>query len=788
MTEKEKEVQTFMDSLTPDQMKDLQTAFVDGLEKYNLAQVEKLEALKTELEQAKKLKNELVEIANKDYNKENWDNKSKAYAEIERIENLIVLQENLVKATQNLGGVVDISDQYGFEYKNVPDFRKVDTTEFSFDERNVLTIPVPKYVPVIDEERFAQKSFVFDSIRVTEDSYLISVNGYKNGLKGTSKDKNNFVIVTLDQLVLIIDYYYSKAKATNIAEAKRRTQRSEDNYNSLSVEQRTRYLFQRGIYGALPAKVKKEVTPDEWEKLDLEGREKLYKPFKTYGAKRLVSKLDEHHMGASFHYMYEDFINKNAITVDKNGNPDRNSRNANPIVWKYWSDFREMINFKIKDIKIQREDYSDTYKQAIETSFGESNVDTILKEKYGILVKRQNGDKIKPNEVDLIERSWISVQKVFGNLKANALKYNLKISHSGTKLMFAMKALGVYIPSMGTIGVSNKLGDSAFTHTLSHESAHFIDNFIGELNSKRYATDNYEGLAGKIAFTFRNMMNKPKSQQTDYINATKECFARAFEQYFAIKNEGENAITMNVDSRISENGIEYVKHPNFVNLAIFNSDIKPLIEQFLSENLDVFETTVDLDGTNDLAPITEEPKESIQDLIDGLEILKDISEGKEKEDYQDLIDGLKLLLDNDEFELGGEITHELKSADVETGKKVTFWSLHTRNKQKTQNFGSRFGQNIEPDGRYIIAVSKNTSQLEDNSQSSYEYGFTTFENPVVLEHKSTDDKGWKKDLSEMFGGKIKRALSKEIIKKGYDGIITTDGNWTSEIVDLRSFR
>ena len=38
--------------------------------------------------------------------------------------------------------------------------------------------------------------------------------------------------------------------------------------------------------------------------------------------------------------------------------------------------------FYLKDIKIQREDYSDTYKQAIETSFGESNVDIVLKEKY----------------------------------------------------------------------------------------------------------------------------------------------------------------------------------------------------------------------------------------------------------------------------------------------------------------------------------------------------------------------------------------------------------------------
>jgi hypothetical protein len=41
---------------------------------------------------------------------------------------------------------------------------------------------------------------------------------------------------------------------------------------------------------------------------------------------------------------------------------------------------------------------------------------------------------------------------------------------------------------------------------------------------------------------------------------------------------------------------------------------------------------------------TEEPEESIQDLIDGLQILVDISEGEEKQELEDTIEGLKLLL------------------------------------------------------------------------------------------------------------------------------------------------
>jgi hypothetical protein len=382
-------------------------------------------------------------------------------------------------------------------------------------------------------------------------------------------------------------------------------------------------MFQRGIYESLSAANKKKISKEDFEALDLEGREKYYLPIKTYGVKRIVSKLGEGEMWVSFHNMYEDLIDKTKTIINQKG-----KLYADPTVIKYWRDFVEMINYKLKDIKIQREDYSDTYKQAIETSFGESNVDTVLKEKYGILVKRQNGDKIKPVEIDLIQKSWIEIQKVYGNLKAEALKNNLKISHSGEKLMFAMKALGVYIPQMGTIGVSNKLGEIDFKSTFSHETAHFIDNFIGKLNGKRWATDDYESLAGKIAFTFRNSMNKSKSDQTDYINATKECFARAMQQYFGMKTEGEDAITKNVDNKIAPEGIEIWKHPNFVNKFTFKDEVEPLIEQFLKENLDVFETTVDLDGTNDLAPITEDESEvesTIEDIVasDDLGLLDD---------------------------------------------------------------------------------------------------------------------------------------------------------------------
>lgn len=657
----EQKVREMFDSLTPEQLAELQNSFAETMDTIKNESVEKLETLKVELKNIKLKRQELKEYFD-DYNNTPMgflskaerdevvkkhegknDLRDKLRADEEVLMLNILNQENVVKVLENNGLISNVKDENGFEYKDVPDFRKVDTTEFDFDEKNVLTIPTPKYVPFINEDSFKNHGYVFDAIRVTEDSYMVCLGSYSR----KQKEKNNFFIATLDQLVLIIDYYYSKAKAKNIEDARRSNERSKEHYFSLSEQKRRYYMFQRGIYRSLSASEKKKVSEAEFEAMDLEEREKHYLPIKTYGVKRLTSKLDAGEMYVSFHNMYEDLIDKTKAIINEKG-----KLYANPTVMKYWRDFAEMINYKLKDIKIQREDYSDTYKQAIETSFGESNVDTVLKEKYGILVKRQNGDKIKPIEIDLIEKSWIKIQSVYGNLKAEALKNNLKISHSGERLMFAMKALGVFIPQMGTIGVSNKLGEVDFRSTFSHETAHFIDNFIGKLNGKRWATDDYESLAGKIAFTFRNSMNKSKSDQTDYINATKECFARAFQQYFGMKTEGEDAITRNVDNKIAPEGIEIWKHPNFVNKFTFKDEVEPLIEQFLKENLDVFETTVDIDGKNDLAPITEEEvevkteqqEESIPELIEGLEILLESLEGEEKKDLEDTIEGLKLLL------------------------------------------------------------------------------------------------------------------------------------------------
>jgi hypothetical protein len=100
--------------------------------------------------------------------------------------------------------------------------------------------------------------------------------------------------------------------------------------------------------------------------------------------------------------------------------------------------------------------------------------------------------------------------------------------------------------------------------------------------------------------------------------------------------------------------------------------------------------------------------------------------------------------------------------------------------QNTQYYGSRYGQNIEPAGEYM---SMDTMQGKYKIDG-YEYGTIQFKKPLVLEHINTSDKGWKKTVSDMYGGLTGKALTKALVKDGYDAIVTYDEYGYNEVVNL----
>ncbi len=478
-------------------------------------------------------------------------------------------QENIIKALTNGGAVTDIIDAKGVKYTNVPDFRKVTTNTFVIDKESILDVQIPPNVPIIDEEVFANKSYLFDAIRIEEDGYILATKGYD------SLQNNTFVILSLEQLILTQDYYLAKAKAKANIKAQEKTKRQEQYWDNLSEEQLERFFNKKGLFHSLPVKIQKTITEEEYEALTWQEKEKIYKFYKRYRSKHLRS-LSENTMWTSFHHMYEQFINPSA-TMPR-------PRTSNPEVFKYWRKFREMIGFMTKDIKIQRQNYYEAYIKGVETSFGESNTNISLKEKHGILVKRQDGKVITPIDIMQIESAWIKMNQAFGNLKHIADKHNLKISHCANTKIFASRAIGAFVPSMQTIGVSNKSGNMQFESIFAHEIGHFIDYLAGQAKGKHFASFNYEDTAGIIAFTFRDLMNKPKKQQTDYINATQECFARAIQQYYGWKLYGDEAIIVRSDEN-SQRNIPIYFADEYVNKHDFETQIVPLIEQFLTENM-----------------------------------------------------------------------------------------------------------------------------------------------------------------------------------------------------------
>lgn len=119
----------------------------------------------------------------------------------------------------------------------------------------------------------------------------------------------------------------------------------------------------------------------------------------------------------------------------------------------------------------------------------------------------------------------------------------------------------------------------------------------------------------------------------------------------------------------------------------------------------------------------------------------------------------------------------------ETGRPVSF--PFARNTEKSPYFGGRFQQDIEPAGRYLLFD-------EDPNRPptrGWVRGSISFDSPLVLRWgKAYDETSWKYALAEHYRA-TGRALSRRILKDGYDAVVTVnDDGLTSEIVDLRSVR
>ena len=124
-----------------------------------------------------------------------------------------------------------------------------------------------------------------------------------------------------------------------------------------------------------------------------------------------------------------------------------------------------------------------------------------------------------------------------------------------------------------------------------------------------------------------------------------------------------------------------------------------------------------------------------------------------------------------------------RANDFKTGQPITFPFIKNMEKAPKAKNDDSFAQKIEPAGNYISA-----QDSEGEPPPGWKTGAVTFENPLVMEWGTSGYGGWKSVLSDKFGGKKGKALSKAIAKAGYDGIVTKGKSrgedYISEIVDL----
>lgn len=106
---------------------------------------------------------------------------------------------------------------------------------------------------------------------------------------------------------------------------------------------------------------------------------------------------------------------------------------------------------------------------------------------------------------------------------------------------------------------------------LSHEVAHFIDYMHGDRTLNKESTDNKNTTEYELAVKYRRLLWKSVKKQnktlTNYQRRTCECFARMFEQNYAL--------SVGID--LSE--LSHIYLPK----DIFVEEIKPLVDKYLEE-------------------------------------------------------------------------------------------------------------------------------------------------------------------------------------------------------------
>ena len=90
-----------------------------------------------------------------------------------------------------------------------------------------------------------------------------------------------------------------------------------------------------------------------------------------------------------------------------------------------------------------------------------------------------------------------------------------------------------------------------------------------------------------------------------------------------------------------------------------------------------------------------------------------------------------------------------------------------KNMDSAKNFGSRYGQDVEPKGTYVT--------VGHTTMSGYKNGKAVLQNPLFIDVDDNNLIEYKRELSNKFKAKG-LGLTKKLMTKGYDSLITRYSN------------
>ncbi len=397
-------------------------------------------------------------------------------------------------------------------------------------QAKALNDPRPSWIPAADEGAFSGWKWErrFPYARIAPNEYVVQVT------------KEKMVIMSADVLIATTNYYKAREKERRRIEA--------DKWNQDKRERARIWLEEH-----------KNDDDDKNREFRYKSNIKYYR--EVVDGKRFQKPKAVVAMGS------------NKMCHDQSCIIKKYSEDDDYSMWTHLHDAMEELDQKAIDMQLQAEDDGNTYSKGEKTSYGNMGTKDTLLEKYGVKVKRQNGKEITDTETEEIKAALDHIFSIFGDRSSMARTFGLKISHAAETAMHARKAIGIFFPSHRAIGVSAGGGAKQFGFTLSHEWAHFMDNYLGG-DKYHYSSDDFKSISHAIANTFKS--NMAKKQKSDYQNRTCECFARAFEQYFAMKTgDGDEYQRMMSDAG---------NHPSN---DVFLKEVSPLIDRFFSERGDM---------------------------------------------------------------------------------------------------------------------------------------------------------------------------------------------------------